>query len=106
MRVSPLQSTTPTVITRSDPTRIEIEWSDGHKTVYSAPQLRGLCPCALCVNEHSGVRMHDPGSVPAELTQGEARMVGNYALTMKFSDGHHTGIFTFPFLRQHDPAPR
>jgi ATP-binding protein involved in chromosome partitioning len=59
----------------------------------------------MCVNEVSGQRMHDPSSVPPDLTQSEARMVGNYALTMTFSDGHHTGIFTFPFLRQHDPAP-
>jgi ATP-binding protein involved in chromosome partitioning len=101
-----MPSTTPTVITRSDPKRIEIEWSDGHKTVYQANELRSLCPCAMCVNEVSGLRMHDPGTVPAELTQSEARMVGHYALTMTFSDGHHTGIFTFPFLRQHDPAGR
>ena len=94
----------PKVITRSDPARIAIEWSDGHVTQYRAAELRGLCPCALCVNEVSGVRMHDPGDVPADLTQNDARMVGNYALTMTFSDGHQTGIFTFPFLRQHDPA--
>ena len=99
-----MSSTTPAVITRSDPARIEIEWSDGHKTVYPAARLRALCPCAMCVNEFSGQRMHDPRSVPADLTQSEARMVGHYALTMTFSDGHHTGIFTFPFLRQHDPA--
>jgi ATP-binding protein involved in chromosome partitioning len=99
-----MRSTTPSVITRSDPSRVEIEWSDGHKTIYSAAQLRGLCPCAMCVNEISGVRMHDPASVPADMTQSEARMVGHYALTMTFSDGHHTGIFTFPFLRGHDPA--
>jgi DUF971 family protein len=99
-----MASTTPAVITRSDPTRIEVEWSDGHKTAYTAAQLRALCPCAMCVHELSGERMHDPRSVPPDLTQSDARMVGHYALTMTFSDGHHTGIFTFPFLRQHDPA--
>jgi ATP-binding protein involved in chromosome partitioning len=98
-----MSSTTPLVITRSDPQRIEVEWSDGHKTVYSAAQLRGLCPCAVCVNEVSGTRVHDPSTVPADLEQRDARMVGNYALTMTFSDGHHTGIFTFPFLRRFDP---
>jgi ATP-binding protein involved in chromosome partitioning len=98
-----MQSTTPAVITRSDPKWIEVEWSDGHKTRYSAAELRSLCPCAMCVNEVSGVRMHDPRTVPADLEQREARLVGNYALTMTFSDGHHTGIFTFPFLRRHDP---
>ena len=33
----------------------------------------------------------------------QAKMVGHYALTMRFSDGHHTGIYTFPFLRHNDP---
>ena len=99
-----MSSTTPKVITRSDPTRVEIEWTDGHRTIYRPSQLRGLCPCAVCVNEVSGVRVHDPASVPEDLTQSDARMVGHYALTMTFSDGHHTGIFTFPFLRAHDPV--
>lgn len=98
-----MSSTTPTVITRSDPTRIEVEWSDGHKTSFTAAQLRALCPCAMCVSETSGERMHDPATVPADLTQAEAKMVGHYALTMRFSDGHHTGIYTFPFLRHNDP---
>ncbi|MDZ4775127.1 MAG: DUF971 domain-containing protein [Planctomycetota bacterium] len=99
-----MSSTTPVVITRSDPRRIEVEWSDGHKTVFSAAELRSLCPCAVCVNELSGVRVHDVKSVPTDLEQRDTKMVGNYALTMTFSDGHHTGIFTFPFLRRHDPS--
>jgi ATP-binding protein involved in chromosome partitioning len=98
-----MSSTTPTVITRSDPTQVEIEWSDGARTRYSAAELRRLCPCAQCVNEMTGKRTHDPASVPADLTQAELRMVGNYALSMRFSDGHQTGIFTFPFLREHAP---
>ena len=98
-----MPSTTPTVIRRSDPTKVEIEWSDGHRTVYAATELRGLCPCAQCVNEVSGVRMIDPGSVPPDLTQSDLAMVGNYAVAMRFSDGHHTGIFTFRYLRENDP---
>jgi DUF971 family protein len=31
-------------------------------------------------------------------------MVGNYAVAVRFSDGHETGIYPFPFLREHDPA--
>jgi DUF971 family protein len=93
----------PLVIRRSDPARLEIDWADGHKTVYTAAQLRGVCPCAACVNEVTGKRMHDPASVPADLTQGDVRMVGNYALALRFSDGHDTGIYPYRFLRDHDP---
>ena len=98
-----MSSTTPKIITRSDPTRVEIEWSDGSKTAYTAAELRALCPCAQCVSEVTGIRTHDPSTVPADLQQADLRMVGNYAISMRFSDGHHTGIFTFPFLRKHDP---
>jgi DUF971 family protein len=65
--------------------------------------LRALCPCARCVNELTGVRMHDPSSVPADLTQLETRMVGNYALAFRFSDGHDTGIYPYPMLRERTP---
>ena len=98
-----MPSYSPTVIRRSDPTRVEIEWSDGKKTVYTATQLRGLCPCAECVSETTGVRRIDPAAVPDDLLQSDLAMVGNYAISMRFSDGHHTGIFTFEFLRENDP---
>ena len=95
----------PRVIRKSDPARIEIEWMDGRRTVYSAGELRSLCPCAQCVDELSGVRTHDPSSVPSDMRHEDVKLVGNYALTLRFSDGHHTGIYTWPMLRQHDPRP-
>jgi DUF971 family protein len=98
-----MSSFSPKVIRRSDPTRVEIEWNDGWKSVWTPAQLRGLCPCAQCVSETTGVRMIDPGAIPADLRQSDLAMVGNYAITMRFSDGHHTGIFTFEYLRVHDP---
>ena len=101
-----MQHVTPKVIRRTDPSRVEIEWSDGSTTAFSSAQLRGLCPCAQCVNETTGVRMIDPQAVPGDLRQSDLRLVGNYAITMRFSDGHHTGIFTFDFLRENDPAGR
>ena len=93
----------PAVITRSDPTRIEIQWSDGHRSAYTTARLRGLCPCAQCVDEVTGRRVHDPGSVPADLEHRDVQLVGNYAITIQFADGHATGIFPFRFLRQSDP---
>jgi DUF971 family protein len=53
------------------------------------------------VDELSGVRRHDPASVPADLVHHDVRLVGNYALTMGFSDGHSTGIYPFPMLWEH-----
>lgn len=101
-----MTSTQPRVIKKSDPARIEIEWDDDGVTVYTAAELRTLCPCAQCVDEITGVRRLDPASVPADLTQRDVQLVGNYALGVVFSDGHSTGIFTFPMLRENDPGRR
>jgi len=100
-----MQDTSPSVIRRSDPARVEIEWNDGAKSSFSAAELRRICPCARCVNELSGVRTHDPASVPDDMTQADLKLVGNYALSMTFSDGHHTGIFSFGLLRRLGQQP-
>jgi DUF971 family protein len=90
-------------VTRSDPSKLVLDWPDGARSEWSAAELRGACPCAHCVDELSGVRRHDPASVPAELTQQDVRLVGNYALAVRFSDGHQTGIFPWAFLRERSP---
>src|SRR5262245_57296318 len=95
---------TPSVIRRSDPSKVEIEWSDGATSRFLAAELRRTCPCAQCVNEVTGVRVHDPSTVPDDLRQEDLRLVGNYGVSMRFSDGHHTGIFTFEFLRRLDAS--
>jgi len=98
-------STTPRVITKSDPTRVVIEWDDGHRTTFSASQLRKLCPCARCVDEITGRAILDPTSVPQAMTHTDVRLVGNYAISLRFADGHDTGIFPFVMLRERDPGP-
>lgn len=98
------ESVSPSVVRRSDPARVEIEWSDGAKSAFTAADLRRACPCARCVNELTGVRTHDPATVPDDLRQTDLRLVGNYAVQMRFSDGHDTGIFTYPLLRRLGPV--
>jgi ATP-binding protein involved in chromosome partitioning len=98
-----MQPSTPTAVRRRDPKRVVIEWADGHVSTFTTPQLRGVCPCAACVNELTGQRMHDPRSVPEDLEHTDVRMVGNYAIALQFADGHNTGIFTWTLLRELDP---
>ncbi len=93
-------NTQPKVIERSVPGQVAITWNDDVEHVFSAADLRKVCPCAACVSETTGQRMHDPGTVPENLEQSNLKLVGNYALDMLFSDGHSTGIFTFQFLRR------
>jgi DUF971 family protein len=94
----------PTTITRSDPTRVVLEWADGHRTEYSARELRQRCQCAGCVDELSGRRTLDVDGVAAGLVTEEVVLVGNYAISVRFSDGHATGIYPYRMLRDEDPA--
>jgi DUF971 family protein len=50
------------------------------------------------VDEWTGKKLLDPGQVPAAITIRALDMVGRYALTFAFSDGHGTGIYSFDML--------
>ena len=38
------------------------------------------------------------------LVATDAELVGNYAIKIRFSDGHDTGIYSWEYLREIDPA--
>jgi DUF971 family protein len=95
----------PRKITRTDPTRIVFEWDNGETTTLSTVELRSMCPCAACVDELTGVRRHKASSVPPDLVHEDVRLVGNYAITVRFSDGHATGIYPYPMLWEHSARP-
>ncbi|GAB4158371.1 MAG: hypothetical protein Fur0037_25930 [Planctomycetota bacterium] len=82
-----------------DPTRFRVVWRDGAVTEYGARALRLACPCARCVDENSGSPLLDPASVPEDVALLGAELVGRYGLSFRWSDGHGTGIFTWPRLR-------
>jgi DUF971 family protein len=93
----------PTVITKSDPRALVIVWDDERETRYTAAALRRLCPCARCVDELTGRALLDAAGVPEDLTHSDVRLVGNYGLSLRFADGHDTGIYPFRMLRENDP---
>ncbi len=85
---------------------LEIEWADGHRTVYDFVTLRWMCPCAYCRGE-AGV----PGWLDSQptLTQDQTRLVdvqavGTYAIAPTWADGHHTGYYTYAELRANCPC--
>lgn len=81
------------------PHTLGITWTDGHESRWRLADLRRACPCASCVDEWTGKPLLDPASVPDDLSATRVESVGRYALTIAFSDGHSTGIYTFPRLR-------
>jgi DUF971 family protein len=79
---------------------VRIVWSDETENLYPSAFLRRHCACAGCVNEWTGERMLKPESVSDEVKIENIAIVGRYALSFRFSDGHDTGIFSFKYLRE------
>jgi DUF971 family protein len=97
---------TPTLVKRVSPLRTDVTWNDGHFGAYPSWYLRERCPCASCIDEMSGIRRIEPGSIPSTLERVGVAAVGNYALSFSWSDGHSTGIYTFDYLREICPCPQ
>ena len=91
-------------------TGVEIDWKDGHQSVWTFAWLRNACPCATChedrektgrlpgvakAKEQSLLTMYEAPVRPLEVTP-----VGKYALKFKWSDGHERGIYSWVYLRR------
>ena len=81
-----------------------ISWEDGHRSLYRNDYLRLHCPCAGCRDEWTGKRLITLDKIPANINPLAMSPVGNYAIRLKWSDGHETGIYGFEFLRSVCPC--
>ena len=82
------------------PFEFRIEWKGGDVSTYKARDLRLACPCASCVDENTGAPLLDPKTVKEDIILLGAELVGRYGLSFQWSDGHRTGIFAWPLLKQ------
>lgn len=94
----------PKALRKEGDDRLVIEWSDGHRAVYTWKHLRSQCPCAGCREERE--KPPDPFRIlsPKDLGAGPLAPVamtpvGHYAYKITWNDGHDTGIFTLESLR-------
>ena len=107
----PAAAPSPTLPTRIHADRqagtLAIDWADGHATVYGFEALRWLCPCAYCRGEAGMPGWLDSAPIlTAEQTRMEdIHLVGNYAVSPHWADGHHTGFYTYALLRDRCPCP-
>ena len=83
---------------------LRIRWKDGAASEYPPRYLRLMCPCAGCVDEFTGRPLVNPASVPWEVHPLAIHWVGDYAIRFDWSDGHHTGIYPFDYLRDISPS--
>jgi DUF971 family protein len=86
---------------------LEIDWADGHATVYGFEALRWLCPCAYCRGEAGMPGWLDsaPTLTLEQLSLTDLHLVGNYAVSPHWADGHKTGYYPFRLLRERCPCP-
>lgn len=83
---------------------VSFVWEDDHQTVYPARELRLRCHCASCIEEMTGAPLLDPNKVPADVRAKSIKLVGQYGVTIGWSDGHGTGIYNFRDMRANCPC--
>lgn len=93
---------------------LTVVWSDGVTGVYPVALLRRHSPSAeaKALREQLAANpltvLPDSAVSAGPLTAESAELVGRYALRLRFSDGHDTGLYTWPLLRGlptgHPPA--
>ena len=62
--------------------------------------LRKACGCALCIDEMTQRPILDPAAVPEDIRAESVGTIGNYAITVDWSDGHNTGFFPYKTIRE------
>lgn len=89
---------------------VQINWADGHASIYEFTYLRRACPCAICRPWVHGVGR--PGESPDAVLTAEGKlqsandvsMVGGYAIHFAWADGHTSGIYDYEYLRDLCPC--
>jgi len=89
----------PTKIQRSGEHGISVTWNDGHIGHYLLQALRDNCPCATCNESREQGSAILPVYEEGKYQLSAIKQVGQYAIQIKWQDGHDTGIYTFQFLR-------
>lgn len=102
-------ATTPTRLDLKKDRGLGVEWADGTTSYYSIAYLRRMSPSADMrqlreeMERNPLAIVSTPGS-RGPLVATDAELVGNYAIRITFSDGHASGIYSWTYLREIDPA--
>jgi len=90
---------------------LTVQWSDGRESFYPIAYLRKMSPSADARQLREEMQSNPLTVLPAAMaghegpvTAVDAELVGNYAIRIRFSDGHQTGIYSWPYLREIDPG--
>ncbi len=85
---------------------LTVEWEDGTSSFLPLPYLRRMSPSAEARAMREALASNPlavlpPGGVSAEeLRAVDLELVGHYAVRIRFSDGHDTGLYSWRYLRE------
>jgi len=90
---------------------LTVQWADGSTSYFSIAYLRRYSPSADARQIREEMARNPLTILPASSDSGplvarHAELVGNYAIRIEFSDGHNTGLYSWDYLREIDPARR
>lgn len=84
----------------SDAATITLTWPNGETVSVPNDVLRKACACANCIDEMTRRPLLDPASVPDDIHATAVGTIGNYAITVDWSDGHNTGFFPYKTIKE------
>jgi DUF971 family protein len=88
---------------------LTVTWPDDTTTFYPIAYLRKMSPSADMREIRDQMDSNPLAVIPEgvadldSVTAEDAELVGNYAIRIRFSDGHETGIFSWNYLRSIAP---
>jgi len=70
-------------------------WKEGKVFEIDNITLRDNCRCALCVDEYTNVKTLKTEDIPKDIQGLEFQTLGNYAVSIKWSDNHSSSIYSY-----------
>jgi DUF971 family protein len=88
-----------------DASILTVKWNTGEVAEFPFDLLRNSCPCANCRGGHDNMVKEPNASMfviplmDAKTTKlADLQLVGNYAVSFLWEDGHKDGIFNWGYL--------
>ncbi|MBK6679551.1 MAG: DUF971 domain-containing protein [Ignavibacteriales bacterium] len=82
--------------------KIHFEWSEGIKRSFDLKYFREECPCANCKGETILYTTFKPQKITIEKPEmykiAAIAPVGDYAIQIRWKDGHDTGIYSWTYI--------
>ncbi|PID59705.1 MAG: hypothetical protein CR986_05405 [Ignavibacteriae bacterium] len=78
---------------------LDVTWDNGKLQSIRLSNLRHNCPCAICgAEQEEWGEKYIPLYTREQLTVVKINIVGTYAVSIEWQDGHNTGLYDYEYL--------